>query len=155
MTTKSRWNYIAAYANAAAAPPTSQGAWVIIGAAALLELELELLPLWVAAEAPEEVDVVSMVLPVDVDVVVNPVESVETMVEGAAEGFVGRAPAVNVTSCPPRADPPSVKVVVVPVMVVVEPVISATPDPEHVPLNEDVIVQPNEMLSVMPVSSVT
>jgi hypothetical protein len=119
---------------------------VIIGAAALLELELELLPLCVAAEAPEELEAVFAVFPDDVDVVVDPVESVETVVEGAAEGFVGRAPAVNVTSCPPRAEPPSVKVVVVPVMVVVEPVTSATPDPVQVPVNDDVIVQPNWML---------
>jgi hypothetical protein len=110
---------------------------VIIGAAALLELELELLPLCVAAEAPEEVEAVFAVLPDGVDV--------ETVVDGAAE-IVRRAPAVKVTSCPPRADPPSVNVVVVPVMVVVEPAISATPDPKQVPLNEDVIVQPNEMV---------
>jgi hypothetical protein len=118
---------------------------VIIGAAALLELELELLPLCVAAEAPEEVEAVFAVLPDGVDVIVDPVESVETVVDGAAE-IVRRAPAVKVTSCPPRADPPSVNVVVVPVMVVVEPAISATPDPKQVPLNEDVIVQPNEIV---------
>ena len=49
------------------------------------------------------------------------------------------------TSCPPRADPPSVKVVVEAEIVVVEPIINATADPEQVPVNELVIVQPISM----------
>ena len=100
----------------------------------MLEGELELLPLCVAAEAPKEVEAVFAVLPDDVNVIVDPIESVETVVDGAVE-IVRRAPAVKVTSCPPRADPPSVKVVVIPVMIVVEPAVIATPDPEQVPLN--------------------
>jgi hypothetical protein len=137
--------YIAAYAIAAAAPPISQGALVISGAAALLELELELLPVGEAAEAPDDVEVVLpgeelLVCIEDVDSV-DPVE----VVDAAADG-VGRAPAVNVTSCPPRSDPPSVKVVVDAEVVVEEPVTTATTDPEHVPVNELVIVQPMSMV---------
>ncbi len=112
---------------------------MISGAAALLELELELLPV-----GEDDVEVVLpdeelLVCIEDVDSV-DPVE----VVDAAADG-VGRAPAVNVTSCPPRADPPSVKVVVDAEVVVEEPATTATTDPEHVPVNELVIVQPMSM----------
>ena len=124
--------YIAAYANAMAAPPTSNGAWVIIGAAALLELELdelELLPAPVTPVPPGEDDVVFVVLSVD-DSDVE--ESVSVRV--AAE-FVGRGPAVNVTSWPaPSPEPPSVKLVVVTDIVVREPEMSAVPNPEQTPV---------------------
>jgi hypothetical protein len=114
----------------------------MIGAVALLDLGL--LPVGVAAEAPDVVEVVfpDEELPVFVEDAdfVDPVE----VVDGAAEAL-GRAPAVNVTSCPPRADPPSVKVVVEAEIVVVEPIINATADPEQVPVNELVIVQPISM----------
>ena len=116
---------------------------MITGAAALL-LDVVLLPVGVAAEAPDDVE---LVFPLLVDAFVPVLDSLETVVEGAAE-LVGRAPPVNVTSCPPRALPPSVKLEVVAVMVVVAPATLAIPDPEHVPVNELVIVQPSSIVLI-------
>jgi hypothetical protein len=104
---------------------------VIIGASALLELELAPAP--VASEPDvEDVFVTLLIDEFDADVGVDAVVSVDIIV---APEFVGRAPAVNVTGCPaPRAAPPSVKLVNTSDIVVVEPAISAVPDPEQAPI---------------------
>jgi hypothetical protein len=104
---------------------------VIIGAAALLELELPPPP--VAPEADvEDVFVALLVDEFDADVDVEDVVSIDVIV---APELVGRGPAVNVTSWPaPRAAPPSVKLVNTSDIVVVEPAISAVPDPEQAPV---------------------
>lgn len=95
----------------------------------MLELELELPPAPVAPAAPDEDVDVFVVLLVDVFEV-----SVDAVVKVAAE-FVGSGPAVSVTSWPPpRAAPPSVKLVNISEIVVVEPEISAVPDPEQAPV---------------------
>jgi hypothetical protein len=100
-----------------------------------VELELPSVPAPVTPVALEddEVFVVLSVDDFDADAGVH-ADLVAVAVIVAAE-FVGRGPAVSVTSCPPpRAAPPSVKLVKISDIVVVEPVISAVPDPEQAPV---------------------
>jgi len=108
---------------------------VIVGAAALLELELGPLPTPVAA-ALLELKLGPVPAPVAPDgneelVILSLDES--DVVEGAA-AFVGSGPAVSVTSCPALMPaPPSVKLVTTSDIVVIVPPISAVPSPEQAP----------------------
>jgi hypothetical protein len=138
--------YIAAYANAAAAPPTTQGALVIIGAPAPVEL-LVFDPDPVAADpvpaAPVEVEVIFP--PAEVLTFVEDSDPVGVAVVDATVLELTPAPAVIVTTIPPSSEPPLLKDVVLAEDMVVEPRSSMTV-PAQTPLTESVIWHDNSMV---------